>query len=61
MNETEPGALIERQDKYMIALAVKRLADAGELSQQQANTILKRTEYRLEQKPLYEIQERGAE
>jgi len=58
MEETGPGELIKRQDTYMIALEAKRLADAGEITQSQANTLLKRTRYRLEEKPIYEISER---
>jgi len=58
MDETEPGELIENVDMYMIALDAKRLVDEGEITQSQANTLLKSTGYRLDEKPIYEISER---
>lgn len=57
MEETEPGELIENVDMYMIALDAKRLVDEGEITQSQANTLLKSTGYRLDEKPIYEISE----
>jgi len=58
MDETEPGELIENVDMYMIALDAKRLVDEGEITQSQANALLKSTGYRLDEKPIYEISER---
>jgi len=51
----EPEELLARRDFHRVAMELKKLADAGEITQRQANRVLKQTPYRIEEKPLYEV------
>jgi hypothetical protein len=51
----EPRELLTMRDFHRIARELKKLADSGEITQRQANRVLKQTPYRLEQKPIFEV------
>lgn len=51
----EPRELLTTRDFHRVAMELKKLADSGEITQRQANRVLKQTPYRLEEKPIFEV------
>jgi len=51
----EPRELLTIRDFHRVAMELKKLADSGEITQRQANQVLKQTPYRIEEKPIFEV------